>query len=168
MVVDHAHRHYKIDQSALSEDDTAKFPEVQIAKLTTRSDDFCEFIGKLPEEMLIKLDQESEICKAYRIANPPPYITRVIPNDIQQQIEKQKVVSRAQGKRKATPTATSSPKTKKQKKQQKSKKKKKTTTAGLQDEDSEETESDANLRQSPGTQSPPHSPHPTQTSEPIT
>ena len=73
LVVDHAHKHYKIDQSAISEEDFAKFPEFQIGKLTTRSNDFCEFVGKVPEDMLLKLDQESEICKTYRIANPPPY-----------------------------------------------------------------------------------------------
>ena len=83
--------------------------------------------------MLRKLDQESTVCKAYRLANPPPYAVRVIPNDIQQLIEKQKVVSRAQGKRKATPTDTSSPKEKKQKKS----KKKRQSKSILQDEDSE-------------------------------
>ncbi|KAL4568114.1 hypothetical protein LXL04_023715 [Taraxacum kok-saghyz] len=146
---------------------TAKFPELQIGKLQIKSHSFCEFVGKIPEEMLIKIDSENELRKAYQLANPLPYLLRDTPEYIKHLIEKQKVVSRAQGKRNSTPTETSSPQPKKQKK---SKKRKKTKT-NLQDEDSKETESDATLRRSPGTQTPPHSPpHTSQpiTSEPIT
>ncbi|KAL4573963.1 hypothetical protein LXL04_020785 [Taraxacum kok-saghyz] len=167
LVVDYAHRHYKIASTEpLPDEDIAIFPELQIGKLTIKSDNFCEFVGKIPEEMLLKIDSENELRKAYQLANPLPYLLRDTPNNIKLLIEKQKVVSRTQGKRKTTPTETSSPPPKKQKK---SKKKKKKT--GLNDEDSEETESDANLRQSPGTQTPPRSPPLTSqpiTSEPIT
>ena len=97
--------------------------------------------------MLIKLDQESEICKAYRLANPVPYAEREIPNDILQLIEKQKVVPRAQGKRKTTPTATSSPKPKRTKKSK--------SKPILRDEDSD-IESDPNIRK---VQTPHSSPH---------
>ena len=66
LVVDYAHRHYKIvSTDPLTEEETAKFPELQIGKIQVKSDNFCEFVGKIPEEMLIKLDQESELCKAY-------------------------------------------------------------------------------------------------------
>ena len=88
--------------------------------------------------MLIKLNQESEICKSYSLATPVPYAEREIPNDILHLIEKQKVVPRAQGKRKiTTPTATSSPKPKRAKKQR--------SKPILRDEDSK-TESDPNIR----------------------
>ncbi|KAL4554680.1 hypothetical protein LXL04_037282 [Taraxacum kok-saghyz] len=131
LVVDYAHRHYRIiSPDPLPEEDTAKFPELQIGKLQIKSDNFYEFIGKVPTEMLIKIDSENEVRKAYEVVNPPPYLLRVISDDVKALIEKQKVASRAQ--------------------------------------DSEETESDANLRRSPGTQTPPISPHPTQTSEPMT
>ena len=107
--------------------------------------------------MLIKLDQESEICKAYRLANPVPYAEREIPNEILQLIEKQKVIPRAQGKRKTTPTATSSPKPKRAKKSK--------SKPILRDEDSD-TESDPNIRK---VQTPHSSPHksPTSITEPI-
>ncbi|KAL4583030.1 hypothetical protein LXL04_007594 [Taraxacum kok-saghyz] len=162
LVVHHAQRHYHIVQSApITEDTIAKFPELQIGKLTIKSDDFCEFVGKIPEEMLNKLDQESDLCKAYKLANPLPYLLRNIPENIQQFIEKQKVVPRTQGKRKGTPVGeASSPKPKKQKK--KSKRSKPSTL--LRDDDSE-TESDPNIRQTQGTQS---SPHTSPTSEPLT
>ena len=172
LVVDHAHKHYKIVQSEpLTEETIAHFPELQIGKLTGKSDDAYEFVGKIPYEMLQKIDLTNVLRIAYEGANPPPYVEREIPAEVQKQIEKQKVISRAQGKRKLTPTATSSPKPKKQRKS----KKKKTETI-LQDEDSEETESDANLNRSPGKQTPPRSPTPTSqpissqpiTSEPIT
>ena len=139
LVVNYAHRHYKIVQSEpLTTETTTTFPELHIGKLMVKSDDFCELIGKILEAMLIKLDQESEICKAYRLANPFPYVEREIPNDVLQLIEKQKVVPRTQGKRKTMQAATSSPKPKRTKKSKKSK-------PALKDDDSE-TESDANIQ----------------------
>ena len=164
LVVDYAHRHYHIVQRAPLTDETiAKFPELQIGKLLVKSDSHCEFVGKLPADMLMKIDSENIIRKTYELANPPPYAVRVIPNEILQLIEKQKTASRPQAKRKATPTAASSPKPKKQRKSSK----KKTKKTDLVDEDSEETESDANIHRSPGTHlSPPKSPP--STSQPIT
>ena len=110
----------------------------------------------------MKIDQENELCKAYRAANPLPYAEKEIPNDLLQLIEKQKVVPRAPGKRKvATPTGVPSPKRKKSKKQK--------SKPVLLDEDSE-TESDPHVRKVQSSHPSPHnSPnsHPI-TSEPIT
>ena len=65
LVVDHAQKHFKVVQSEpLTEETTAHFPELQIGKLTVKSDDFCEFVGKFPEEMLTKLNSENELRKA--------------------------------------------------------------------------------------------------------
>ncbi|KAL4579731.1 hypothetical protein LXL04_015895 [Taraxacum kok-saghyz] len=153
LVVDYAHRHYKIASTEpLPEDDVAIFPDLQIGKLTIKSDNFCEFVGKIPEEMLLKIDSENELRKAYQLANPLPYLLRDTPENIKLLIEKQKVVSRTQGKRKTTPVdEPSSPVQKKKQKKSHSKKAKKTL---LQDEDSE-TVSDPNLQTHQGTQSPP-------------
>ena len=109
----------------------------------------------------MKIDQDNPICKAYIEANPLPHPERQILNELNQLIEKQKVVQRITIKRKATPTTeSSSPKQKKQKK----KKKKKRTQPILRDEDSE-TESDPNVRK---VQSLHPSPHNSPISQPIT
>ena len=164
LVVAHANSHYNIHTEELTDETTAKFPELQIGKLVVKVDT-CEFVGKVPEVLLNKVEKENEILKSYLLANPPPHPVRDIPDDLNQLIEKQRVVPRISIKRKGTPVAeSSSPKKKKQKKKKKKKKKSKT---GLNDEDSEETESDANLRRSPGTH-PSHHNSPISTSEPLT
>ena len=135
LVVAHANSHYNIHTEGLTDENTAKFPELQIGKLVVKVDT-CEFVGKVPEVMLNKVDQDNAILKAYLLANPPPHPVREIPDDLNKLIEKQKVVPRITLKRKGTPTAeASSPKPKKQKT------KKKSSKPILQDEDSE-TESD--------------------------
>ena len=79
-----------------------------------------------------KVDQDNAILKAYLLANPTPHPVRDIPNELNELIEKQKVVPRITVKRKGTPiAATSSPNPKTQKK------KKKSSKPALHDEDSE-------------------------------
>ncbi|KAL4573482.1 hypothetical protein LXL04_020290 [Taraxacum kok-saghyz] len=98
---------------------TAKFREVQIGKLVVKSDS-CDFIGRVPEAMLMKIDQENPICTEYLEKNPLPHPEREIQNEFNQLIEKKRVVLRVTFKRKATTTipttATSSLKKKKSRK----------------------------------------------------
>ena len=61
LVVAHANSHYNINVESLTDEDTAKFPELQIGKLVVKVDT-CEFVGKVPEAMLNKVDQDN--CNA--------------------------------------------------------------------------------------------------------
>ncbi|KAL4583290.1 hypothetical protein LXL04_007860 [Taraxacum kok-saghyz] len=87
--VAHANSHYKIVTEELTDANTAKFPELQIGKLVIKVD-ICEFVGKVPEVMLQKVDNDNPILKAYLEANPLPHPVREIPNELNQLIEKQK------------------------------------------------------------------------------
>ena len=74
LVVAHANSHYKIVQSVpLTDENTTKFPELEIGKLMVKVDT-CEFVGKVPEVMLSKIDQDNPIYKAYIEANPLPHL----------------------------------------------------------------------------------------------
>ena len=82
LVVDYAHRHYKITPEPLTDEEIAIFRELQIGKLQVKSDEFCPFVGKFPEEMLLKINSENELRKAYELANPLPYLLRDIPDAV--------------------------------------------------------------------------------------
>ena len=81
----------QIVTEGLTEENTAKFPEIQISKLVVKVDT-CEFVGKVPEVMLNKVDKDNAILQAYLLVNPPPHPVRDISDDLNQLIEKQKVV----------------------------------------------------------------------------
>ncbi|KAL4562273.1 hypothetical protein LXL04_034472 [Taraxacum kok-saghyz] len=109
LVVAHANSHYNIRPKDLTDENTAKFPELQIGKLVVKVDTF-EFVGKLVVKvMLNKIDKDNAILKSYLVANPFPHPVREIPNELNQLIEKQKVAPRISFKRKGAPTADVTP-----------------------------------------------------------
>ena len=58
LVIEHANAYYHIVQSApLTNETRAKFPELQIGKLVVKADDSYDFVGKIPEVMLMKIDR---------------------------------------------------------------------------------------------------------------